>query len=1192
MSKPLDRFMLHDAPLDEGTILLEASAGTGKTYTITGVLLRMLLEGVIDHVEEALVVTFTVAAADELKNRLRSGIRRALATCEGHRDRDQFFQDLARHGAGGAKRLRRALDEFDRAAVMTIHGFCMHTLKESAFESDQPFDLDFEVDERPILETAAADALRDARTHDSPIFGALMQHARLTPTKLASLYEAWRLYPDSKTQPEKPQLDVHLSNLGAAVHAAASQWDDDANNALLELKWKTDKEPGRGDLTRYLREQVTQMQQRPEFALTFLNSISHAQLQHSISSKQEELLSHPFFARCGDVHARLTLTLDHLHVELLDRLDRRAGAIKRDQAVLTFDDMLEATHDAILAPGSRDGLVAKLNERYRVALIDEFQDTDARQYEILANAFAHRPLFLVGDPKQSIYGFRGADLRTYLAAAGDALTKKSLDKNFRSSKQVVRAINQLFGRNRAFVDPGITMQPAKADADDHNLQLKDPAGGAALRWRTLPFQQGKGGKPKHLAAPLSRQHIAADVAREIRRLITGGVYLQDKGKPERAIRPGHIAVLTRTNKESETIQEHLRRVGVVAVISKAGDVFETQEMDELERLLLAILRPYDSLRARAALTTRLWGFDAPALAALDDDELALETELSRLEQWRQAWIHRGFVAMKQQLLQDLHVEERMLAHSGGERSLTNLQQLCELLLEAEHERRLSPEGLLSWLQRQRAKDERVDARRRELRLESDEDAVQILTIHGSKGLEYEVVFCPFLWTSKRAKTQNVSVPDDVDDAEVSSRSFHFRLQPSGTAWLRAETDRLAEDVRLAYVALTRAKRRAYLYWGPIGRTSGYNWSALAWLLDPNPSNDKPGWQSSWGTSYHDGAASMYDDLEKLAADSEGVIAVDSIEPGAGRDEDRAAPPTRHAVPAGRRRPLPRRDPLTIHSFSSMVAGGEPGSNARDVRDPSQPKPEAGDGIFAFARGANAGQCLHTILEHVDLADLESGAAQAVVERSLTAHGLAETAAHHAAIDPAATVLQNIKDLALATAHPEGPTIAAICREPRLVEWKFTLPIGLPATDALASVFELHGGDVARGYAPRLRALRPRALRGYLTGFADLIALHEGRYWVVDWKSNYLGADVDDYEAAALRDAMNHHDYVLQYHLYVLAWHRHLTTRLSDYDYDEHFGGVCYAFLRGAQPNHHSGMFYDRPPRALIDAMDQWAEEDA
>ena len=1185
MSANVTPFALADAPLDQGTVLLEASAGTGKTYTITGVLVRMLLEDVIEHVEEALVVTFTVAAADELKNRLRAGIRKALDVClegAGAACDDAFFAGLARHGPSGARKLRRALDEFDQASVMTIHGFCKRLLEESAFESDQPFELEFTVDEAPLLRTAAADALRAARCYDSPLFGGLLQRALLTPDKLVKLFREWQRHPGTRLLPGRPQVEAHVAELQDALEAAAACADDDLLDLVAGLHWLKGKEL-RGDAEADLRRAVADFEPHPERALGCFADFASGSLRQRVKKQSQPDLDAPFFRACDGVRAALEATTDHLRVELLQRMSRRLAMIKREQAVMTFDDMLAESHAAVTAGARRDQLLEAVRARYSVALIDEFQDTDARQYEVLSTAFAGRPLFLVGDPKQSIYAFRGADLRTYLAAAQDAGVTRTLGTNYRSARQLVRAVNHVFSRRAAFVEARVEMHPANAAADASEKLLVDPAGGPPLRLRTFPITPNAQGKLTALTAGVHRERIAADVAAEIQRLLSCGAQL-DSGP----LLPRHVAVLTRTNVEAELIQRHLRDVGVVSVVGKAGDVFETREFDELVRVLEAVLRPSDLMRARAALTTRIWGLDATGLVELDADEPRLEEELTRLDRWRQTWTHRGFVVMAEQLLRELQVEQRWLARAGGERHLTNLHQLCEMLHAAEHGHRLSAEALVEWLRRERAHKDSVERERRELRLESDEDAVQVITMHGSKGLEYDVVFCPFLWSCTRAKTQDVSLPEPSTD-RPAPRTLHLRTSKQDPAWRRAEADRLAEDVRLTYVALTRAKRRCYVHWAPI--SNDYKWSALAWLFDPTEPGEAADWEDRWGDDFHAAAMSMYDDLDRFVEGAEGAIGVDVVpdQPAARLAGDDLL---RQAVPRGRRRLIPQRQPLAIHSFSSLVAGSEPGGHAHDVRDPATPDADAGEGIFGFARGADAGQCLHTILEHVDLDAVDTEDARDVINRTLLAHGLAEPGDHPAPIEPAEVVLQNLRDLAAAAASPGGPSIAALCRGDKLVEWQFTLPMGLPAPGALAAAFEQHGHRIASDYAPRLRSLRPRDLRGYLTGFADLIAEHDGRYWVVDWKSNHLGHRTTDYDDASLRRAMEHHDYVLQYHLYVLAWHRHLQARLPGYDYEQHFGGVCYAFLRGAVPGGDNGMFYDRPPRALVDAMDRWAREEA
>lgn len=1195
----LPRFELATAPLDEGTCLLEASAGTGKTYTITGILVRMVLEGTVERIEQALVVTFTVAAADELKNRLREGLQRALAVCLGGDDPDPFYQGLREHGARGAARLRRAIDEFDQAAVTTIHGFCKRLLDDSAFESDEPFDLEFTVDEVPLWQSAAADALRMLHGIDSPMLGSLLHDSGMTPDTLVALYRSWQRHPDVALDPASPHLDVHVDNLRAAVRGAAGHWDDAVREELVSMPWLKQGRPTQGPLEPFFERFGEQLRLQPERQLRLLRSLNPDDLARRLRANANRSFRHAFLQGCGEVFEQWRHADRHLRSTLLQHMHARLLRHKRERAVLTFDDLLQRAHRALHEPGRAERVLEALRERHRVALIDEFQDTDERQYEILATAFEHRPLFLVGDPKQSIYGFRGADLDTYLMAADDALQQSTLSTNFRSSRALVRAVNDVFGKNLAFVEPRVRMPKVSAKAGPHDLEIDgdgDPA--HALHFRLLPAESTyQNGKLKPWGVEDGRRRIAEDVADEIHRLLHGDARLDDQ-----PLLPRHIAVLTRLNAEAVQVQEQLRELGIVSVIGKAGDVFETDELVELERLLLAIHRPNDLQRARAAMATRLWGLDALQLHALDRDEPAFEQSLGLLEKWRQLWLHRGFVVMKEAVLRDLDAEARMLQRGDGERRLTNLEQLCEMLHQAEHDHRLSPEGLLHWLQHERDHKDEIDYQRRELRLESDEDAVQILTMHGSKGLQYEVVFCPFLWGGRPAPKTNVTVETsgrDGDDGPM--RELRFEVDEDDPGWLALEADRLAEDVRLAYVALTRAKRRCYVHWGAIGSNLGGYWcSALAWLCNPHPvETDKAGWQRAWALRYRDQVTDLEGDLRRLAARSHGSIEVRTIPPtrpprgpaAVTTSEDPTRAPRRRS---GRARTLPYRAPRVVHSFSSLVAGGSSGDDAHDVHDPARiddgAAPGPGDGIFGFARGAEAGQCLHTILEHVALDDLGSDAARELVRTTLRQFGLLDPAAHPGDIDPVEVVLQNLADLAASRMRASGATIGAVCGGPRLCEWQFTLPMPVqPDLAGLADRFAASACDVARGYAERLRGLPTQRFAGYLTGFVDLVAAHDDRYWIVDWKSNHLGDSVAHYDQAALHRSMREHDYVLQYHLYVLAWHRHLQARLDGYDYDRDFGGVLYAFLRGAEPGADSGMFCVRPPRALVESLDDWAE---
>ena len=464
--------------------------------------------------------------------------------------------------------------------------------------------------------------------------------------------------------------------------------------------------------------------------------------------------------------------------------------------------------------------------------------------------------------------------------------------------------------------------------------------------------------------------------------------------------------------------------------------------------------------------------------------------------------------------------------------------------------------------------------------------MQILTVHGSKGLEYEVVFCPFLWGGRTAdRDETVLTTDD-------GRQLTFDAATTNPAWLHSEGERLAEDVRLCYVALTRAKRRCYVHWGAVGSNNGGCWrSALGWLLRPAaPDRKLPGWQLSWGRACKDDVPEFARQLQELIARSKGTMDFDEVDVN-----PRPEPVVPQRLPTTRpaRVPVRKPPPLLLHSFTSLVAGALPGETAPEIADPPasrEPGP-AGRGIFGFQRGAEAGQCLHDVLEHVDLDALDGDAAKQLVTTTLQQFGLLEQARHPGFVEPVADVLDNLRALAEARVHATGPTMRELCRAGRAAEWQFMLPAQGGDLHDLAAILREHGSPVARAYADRLETLKNHRLRGFLGGFADLVARHEDRFWIVDWKSNHIGASAADYGRDALLAAMHQHDYVLQYHLYSLAVHRHLRVRLPGYDPERHLGGICYAFLRGAVAGSDNGMFFDRPPTALLDAMDRWAGTD-
>ena len=1176
----LTPFDLHHASLARGTVLLEASAGTGKTYTLVGVLLRMLLEGVVDRLDQVLVVTFTVAATEELKTRLRDALRRTLRAAEGEAEDDPFFVAMAKAEHAKA-RLRSAIDDFDQVVIATIHGFCKRVLEEAAFESHEPFELEFTTDPVPLLYRAAADALRTTYESGVSCRSAMLHHEGIAPDRLVQAYQLWQRHALLPMNPAAPRPAEHLQILAAHADAARAAMDD--VDQLTSLKLLAASKLFRGDRERAIRDFVDRLQQNPAAALPELVELAPARLRSKhLGKRGQPSLDHPFFQACAALAPAYDEAFAHVRADLLLRMHERVALHKQRLGTSSFDDLLVRTHRALHDAEHGPDLAAVLQQRYHVALIDEFQDTDALQYEIFATAFARGSLFLIGDPKQSIYRFRGADLHTYKKAHDAADRRHTLALNHRSSPQLVDAVGSLFGRPSAFADDKITMPPVRAAARRDQLQITGD-GLPALRWRFVAASSANGWTPRLEA----EEQITRDLAAEIVRVLRSEARLD--GRP---LRPNDFAVLTRSNRQAVLVQSTLREAGIPSAIGKAGDVFETDELVELQRFLHSVLQPGDLSRLRGALATRFCGHDLGSLLALEGDEARFDDEIARFDRWRRLWLRSGFVPMVEQAMHELGVVRRFLAMPGGERRLTNFRQLFELLHDAEHASRLSPEGLYEWLQHECAHKSELDYAVRELRLESDGDAVQILTAHGSKGLQYEVVFCPFLWEGK-----DVTGAEIVVDADGLERLV-FDVAENDVDKHLANADRLAEDLRLAYVALTRAKRRCYVHWGPIGSSkSGAHRSPLAWLSTRNPVPPGIGSDGRAALDWVDQAAKRAKDdesphwladLQQRCAASEGRMSVEIVPGSPKRTRLTSADPQASQSPP--RQARKKRTARGLHSFTSIVAGAPPVEPLADVVDPASPADaqQPATGIFGFARGAHAGQCLHTILEHVDWNALDGDGTQKLVQETLSAHDLAVAGAHPGELDdPVAAVQQNLRDLAAARVHERGPQLAALCSGRHIAEWEFVLPMPRAGVQALADLLAARTEPFARQQAERLRGLGADTLRGFLTGFVDLVAEHDGRYWVLDWKSNHLGDSLADYGDAALQAAMVHHDYVLQYHLYVLALHRHLRERLPDYAPERHLGGVCYAFLRGAAPDRTTGMFHDVVPVPTVLALDHW-----
>jgi exodeoxyribonuclease V beta subunit len=1108
-------------PLPEGTVVLEASAGTGKTFTIAALTTRYVAEGRAT-LDQLLVVTFTRAATQELRERVRERMvtaARALREPERARQGDDALACLLAGAADDEVEARRqrlvaALAQFDAATIATTHGFCGQMLAGLGMAADA--DRDVEPVER--LDDLVHEVLDD-------------------------LYLA--RYAGSKDEP-------------ALEHGTA----------------------------RKVARQAT-------------------------ADPHAELVPHP---PGTPGHERHQLALD-ARVEL----DRR----KRARRLLDYDDLLRQLRDALTDPRRGPAAVARVRARYAVVLVDEFQDTDPVQWEILRASFAgHRTLVLIGDPKQAIYAFRGADLVTYLRACAEADSRCTLARNWRSDAGLLEGLTHLL-RGAALGSSEIVVGEVAAAHD--GPRLTGGPGVAPVRLRAVR------------RADLDKDDSAQPPVGELRRLIARDLasdvvaQLQETrlrlGCEPTSLGPGDVAVLVRTNDQAVIVRDALGQAGVPAVLAGSRSVFQSRTAREWLTLLRAVEQPHRAGLVRAAALTCFARRDPAALVDPEGD--AVDRLGTTLRAWRDVLVERGVAALLEVVTVDERLPELLLAAPDGERQLTDVRHIGQTLHAAATRGQLGPASLVAWLQRRvdEAAEDSDDERSR--RLESDADAVQVVTVHASKGLEFPVVYVPFGWDRWVATTPE---PLRLHDDERDGRRLLDVGGPDGVGYgerrVQHEREERGEDLRLLYVALTRAKCQVVTWWAP-SRNTGT--SALHRLLfgDVAPGQEPPPKVTVPGDPK---AAKRF---AELAAQGSGVLSVEHLD-GAERSLTPQHPGNPDQLDVARwRRSLDRAWRRTSYTALTSTAGhatpeagvaSEPEHPERDdepdtatVAPVDVARAAAAAGALAsplgdLPAGAAFGTLVHRVLEEVDTAadDLDA---------ELLARCEAAVASRLGMpIDPGALAA----GLAPVLRTPLGPLAGgrALVDVPpgdRLAELDFELPLAggdRPRevdlqVGALAAVVRRHLGsdDVLEGYAAVLAGLPGQTLRGYLTGSIDAVLRIEvddaPRHLVVDYKTNRLGEPgapltTWHYRAEAMTAAMVAAHYPLQALLYGVALHRFLRWRLRGYDPAEHLGGVLYLFARGmAGPDTPvldgmpCGVFSWRPPAGLVpDLSDLLAGEGA
>jgi exodeoxyribonuclease V beta subunit len=1181
-----------------GVSLIEAAAGTGKTYTIEGLYIRLVLEKQLP-VEQILVVTFTRAATAELRDRIYRRLAKARDAFAGAPvEDDELLRHLAAHHPSPAQArplLRQALMDFDRAAIFTIHGFCQRVLYENAFETASAFNAELLQDQTPILAEVVEDFWRQWICDQPAEFLRFAQGPLGAPDRLLELARKCTAAEFAVTPRQNEPclrtetLEVFRSRL-ESLKACWRPGREEVRRILLEAPLngrsfgtlQPAEEGGPSGRERMVRGLIDALdayfaQDPPAYPpVAAVEKLAASTLARFTLSRRQTP-SHPVFDSCEAFHlasrslaSEMTGQLHYLKSRLLDisqvELERR----KSERGLVSFDDLLRRVARALDTSKGND-LAGIVRRRYRAALVDEFQDTDELQYAVFSRLFSspQHLLFMIGDPKQAIYGFRGADIFSYLRAAQDAESRFTLSRNWRSSPGLVQAVNTLFSRSAGpFLFPGIGFTPGKAAQAD----AADTAASMVIWHLDSRLHRDDGGV---LTKSDAQSLIARAVTAEIQGLIAAG---------PAAMRTGDMAVLVRTNSQAGLMKDHLSAAGVPSVIYSTANVYDSTEASELLAVLASIAEPPIAARLKSALATHLLGVTAGEIAAGDRVQNLMEQRVRRHWEYFRLWSERGFTPMFRQFLSGEAVKPRLLSLPDGERRLTNLLHLAELVHRAAGDENLGVAGLVKWLGRQ------IDpnAQRSEetqLRLESDELAVKIVTVHRSKGLEYPLVFCPFAWSGSGLRGGDFFFHDPANDYRLTADLGGERDSPNR---VRAQNEVLAENLRMLYVAVTRARQRCYLVWG---RVNTAETSALAYLLRSGRQADDTAADSDWierlKTEFTNiGDDDMRDRLEELAAASDGTIVIRPLR----------GPPTTAAPETGRpagevacrefHGDIDHTWSLTSYSALTSTAGVDtPDRDAGPVTANGPPPAEevqssADAGILHFPAGARAGTFFHSIFETLDFANPDP---RTVVVAKLKEFGFDPSWA-----DPVCAMIADVLELPLFS--PGSPVrLAEVSRNRCVTELEFYFPLNLVTPAVLEAVFARHGTPAAGEGAAlpeTVERLHFAPTQGFMKGFIDLVFEHRGRYYLVDWKSNRLGPAPEDYHQSRLGWVMREHLYHLQYHIYTLAFHQYLRRRVAGYEYGRDFGGVCYVFLRGVNCGRgpEYGLFSDRPAPRIVHAL--------
>ena len=1258
-----------EVPLS-GRCLIEASAGTGKTYTITGMVVRLVAEnihGAGEDLSNILVVTFTKAATQELKDRIIKRLRECLHVLKQGTVPvdDPFLTDFNQYYRGNPEALsniKNALHQIDDLSVFTIHAFSQRLIQQYGPQAGIDMADEVITDKQEITSELIYDYWRQALAgaEDQLIWKAklnILIKDSTTPDAFAKTYsnlisdstvsfdarlnlEQWeheivenqQVFDEVKQ--DVPKVIEHLRSLFSGKYKLSKtyfkdqKWEhvEQSLRALADQEYYFECDTNLVNTLKYLG--FKNIQEKFNKGCTF----DHL----SLDDKTTRWLKN--WQKVFDLYNSFNENSSRVLMSILDELQKRYFNQLDDRQAYTYDDILYTAHQLITdVPAIRHAV----RKAYPIGLIDEFQDTDPLQWQLFNWLYekqyaAKTLLYLIGDPKQSIYKFRGADINAYLMARESINQERifTLDTNYRSDQGFIEALNHFWGRHDSpFYNQEVPFEPTKS-AHGNRSPL-------STSWAPLHWVIDRSGD-NYLNKNEAQERAAGIAAGCIRNLLEQNREVVESG----ACKPEDIAVLCGTNKQADLVKNALSVHGLKSVLLNRESVYQSDEAAELLLLLEAVAEPANHARIRAALGTRILS-EKKLLLTLNqsgpDDsriQLAFEEWLLHFQEWHQQWGKNGLMPMLRTVLKKCNGKEHLLSYVNGERRITNINHLMELLREIEKQR---PDEMFYLLEQLRRKiresgDEGSSFQSRseeeELRLESDRNLIKIVTIHRSKGLEYKVVVAPFLWDGINVSTMNKRKPfvyHDPNDASIKRVDIDGKMYEDST--YRYFEEELADQLRVAYVALTRGIHQNILIHVPYAQNyedKGHSaYAGIDYVLTGRQRYQKAlrkkfaskvdAEQTQWLTY-----PEVINQIEQLSNESVGAISYqlwDKTTLGDGnvnRDGDAG-----NGSVANDPVVIPPVDRFTNHyqlkpawslaSYSSLTRYRAEHEEIMDfsadkMDDPvEEEQGEAGreleqedDGnhrkisVFSFPKGAQTGLCWHRIFELISFHQPNTW--KEIVQNELASHEFDSRVWGTVILEMVRRTMQ--KNLL----PSQNRTLRLIDLQPDSVskEMAFHFKFEQANSEMMLEMVRNH----ARSSESPSNSHQPDLLSGLMKGYIDLTFCHKDKFYILDYKSNHLGSRVEDYHKLALEQSVEESLYDLQYHIYTLALHRYLKERLGEaYSYESHFGGVFYLYLRGIRPqaelisdseleseSEATGIYFDRPEFSTINALNTYLND--